>query len=840
MTPLATQVETTPVIAIEPPKPSNIIPLGINVKASILDGIEVYENIPRNRIEALLASSFLITTSISSLTKYGLLHEYENEAHQLNTFLKNYNKKVKAFHVGYKKPRSKMGRVNLKCGLGSTAFSKKTRNALIKDIYVDFDLKNAQPDILRNICISNNIECPKIIKYCNERDTIMKTLADKYSTTPNIIKKLFLRLSFMGAFNSWKEEYNIIGEPDEFINDYINELKIIANAFKRANSTLYKSCEDNKRKKGETDNIIGSFFSIFLQEYEERIVSGVIDYLINNTNLTKLGKTQNHSFIYEYDGIKLLKANVGAFGGVDAVLELFNRITPEVTGFNLTWVEKEITEFHPIDFDFKGKEDEFEGVSSDSEASRKVMELYPHWKYCKSSLDEEGDLFVFDDESGMWCKNEQAIFYKIFEKFPVELSLLTIKDGTTKKTNKSYGTDVQLMNKALLLIKNKCQDNDWFESNINTGLYKLLFKNGYYDFKMKKFFSKAEFGFNPDIIFFDRINHNFEGFDLDYIEDIKQRLFYGALGKEMGDYLILTLARGLAGERMKRILFGLGVSNSGKSILARAVQNACGSYAGGFSGEKLKVVKHENPDSAQDMRWALNVSTKRLIFSNELDQGSHLNGTKIKKISSGVDKVEGRQHYGNEKKFDCHFLPILFANDLPKITPLDDALATRARVINFEKAYVENPQGLYELKADENIREEIETLAFKKAFIGMLIHQYINFYTNEEPLEGVKAKEDWMGIDSGLDEGSDSTVNINLKPFFQDFEVTNSDNDFVKNDDLDDWLQSKKLGITVNKLTIELKKHFSITKATVTKIKKRVGAKTHHVWVGIKRIEEPE
>ena len=61
------------------------------------------------------------------------------------------------FIVNYKKARHGWGRVFPIKSLGLTSFAKKTRNTLIKDTYYDFDLKNCQPEILRNICKANDI-----------------------------------------------------------------------------------------------------------------------------------------------------------------------------------------------------------------------------------------------------------------------------------------------------------------------------------------------------------------------------------------------------------------------------------------------------------------------------------------------------------------------------------------------------------------------------------------------------------------------------------------------------------------------------------------------------------
>ena len=50
-----------------------------------------------------------------------------------------------------------------------------------------------------------------------------------------------------------------------------------------------------------------------------------------------------------------------------------------------------------------------------------------------------------------------------------------------------------------------------------------------------------------------------------------QRIFFLSLGEEQGKYLLQLISCGLSGEQMKRIFCGLGPSNSGKSIISKAI-----------------------------------------------------------------------------------------------------------------------------------------------------------------------------------------------------------------------------------------------------------------------------
>jgi hypothetical protein len=97
------------------------------------------------------------------------------------------------------------------------------------------------------------------------------------------------------------------------------------------------------------------------------------------------------------------------------------------------------------------------------------------------------------------------------------------------------------------------------------------------------------------------------------------------------------------GDIQKRILFGLGGTNCGKSIITTAIMLSCGDYVGSFNAENL-AHKNNVDDEAKSMRWAMLLRYKRLIFSNEMKTKIVLNGNMIKKISSGGDTLIGRTH----------------------------------------------------------------------------------------------------------------------------------------------------------------------------------------------------
>jgi len=332
---------------------------------SFLDGRKFIEFIPKDRIRALLKSNYLVQkwdTEKYSQTRAS--KNYKNEKEQLVAYLQIYDNDVGGSIVKYKKSgRSKWGRVFPADSLGLTTFRRELRNTLIKDLYYDIDIKNSQPEIVRNICFQNNIDCPKIEQFCADRDAILEEVMTLYNVEKKIAKQLFIRLFFNGTFNGWKMQQKIPFEvkATKFINDLADEINFIANKFKDANPQLFNAIkkvkEETKKElspdsKPKKENEIGSFFALYLQEYEYRIVSKMLQYLINHTSVMNHPTKQTDLKVgsYEYDGFKVLKQNVDGYdGGLSQFLMDLNQKVIEVTGFNIMFDEKQPDEYYNID-----------------------------------------------------------------------------------------------------------------------------------------------------------------------------------------------------------------------------------------------------------------------------------------------------------------------------------------------------------------------------------------------------------------------------------------------------------------------------------------------------------
>ena len=103
--------------------------------------------------------------------------------------------------------------------------------------------------------------------------------------------------------------------------------------------------------------------------------------------------------------------------------------------------------------------------------------------------------------------------------------------------------------------------------------------------------------------------------------------------------MIYILARALGGDVLKNVVFGLGDTNCGKSVLTAAIMQSCGDYVGSFNAENL-VYNRSSNDEAQKMRWALLLAKKRIMFSNEISMVS------LVPMSSGEFSDEFSDEFG--------------------------------------------------------------------------------------------------------------------------------------------------------------------------------------------------
>ena len=113
---------------------------------------------------------------------------YDNENMQMELYLKKYDKKEKVFKVKYNLPAHKWGRIFPEKSLSLCVFHRPTRHAYCKDKYIDIDMKNAHPVIVKSLCELNDIPCPTIKAYCGDRESFLQRICQYHTIDRNSAK----------------------------------------------------------------------------------------------------------------------------------------------------------------------------------------------------------------------------------------------------------------------------------------------------------------------------------------------------------------------------------------------------------------------------------------------------------------------------------------------------------------------------------------------------------------------------------------------------------------------------------------------------------------------------
>lgn len=690
------------------------------------------------------------------------------------------------------------------CGGSIQGVWGKYRGLILRDTTTDVDMVNAHPVILRYICKKHNEPCAELEYYINNRDECLSKFKTREAG-----KKAYLCATNMDKTSKRT------GMSDHY-KAYDKEMKRLQKILIALPE--YQQIVDTVPIEKRDDNYNGSAINKILCHFENIILQHLIDFL---------NKCQIEVAVPMFDGAEIYG---DYYDDLDLLAEITKYITEKMPDLNMKWSYKEHnTELNiPDDFDETEPLPIERGcVANDIEATKTVYSLYPYWKFC------DGVLYVFED--GIWTDND-AIHRRVITQFADKIWTMK-KDPKTEcwVFDKSYGTNTEMKTRILKEMPSLCVDDNWIKRTEKSSLGKLLFKNGWLDMKKAVFYDSSEYPYDPNIVFTYKIPYDWLTTEPEdkrvYRKSVERRMFYDPLGPEVGKWFQYNLARGLAGDVAKRIIFGLGYGNTGKSTLSKAILKSLGGYGDTFNANNL-AYKQTGQDQAQQNRWIMMKKDKRIILSNEINSQITLNGNGIKVLSSGGDEIEGRGHCQAETTFSVQFLPVIFANDLPSIKPYDDAIDKRLRVVSYTKQYVEGePQNEMELKGDPEIDAEIETVEFQQAFLQSLVWIYIKGQSgcyDKDPEGVISAKQDWI---------EDKATCI--EKFCEDYDITDKEDDFVYSTDVEAWLKEKRLGVSMKKFGMDMKQYIVKNKlVNVCNKLKKIGGKARQVWFGVKLINE--
>lgn len=373
--------------------------LKIQEKVSELNKLETTEYIDKQLLKTIIDCVEL------GQTKYKTLYKNEKEF-----LLKIYNKlteKKNELKVTYNNsPEINIGRVYPLNALSLSQIRRPLRHTLAENNYIDIDIKNAQPSILEQICIFNKIDCPNLTKYINDRELILKETQELYNCTREQAKELFIRLMFLGKFNCWVKDENIINKiPTDYIKLLTNELFNIAQFIIKENIEFHNI---NKKRASYPES---STMSFYLQNIECMILEVIYKYL-KSKNL--YGTNKLPKVILCHDGLMIKKKEL--LDTTQLLKELEDEILTKTT-FTLKLEIKEFDEkldieklklekqllIDNITFDkIKKFDNKYFNTLNDYELQKKYFELF----FCKILSPPK---YIFKDEDENKTYTEKKI-----------------------------------------------------------------------------------------------------------------------------------------------------------------------------------------------------------------------------------------------------------------------------------------------------------------------------------------------------------------------------------------------------------------------------------------------
>jgi hypothetical protein len=707
------------------------------------------------------------------------------------------------YHYGKGCDDNHIGRLYVKNNKGLQAFPHDIRNPLLEKFYWDIDFEASHHYIMKKLADDWGLIVDTIKYYCNNRNECLYSI----SNDRRIAKTEILKITYGGNIklhNEYiKDDYGEI-KPNEFLINLKKETENLMNMC----YMKYPQFHDfiKKKIKSKTDllynkNPKSSLFALILQTEERKCLLALDNYLKS---------INRQADILIHDGLEVRKLPNEVKFPID-ILRNGEKAILDETGYTIKLVQK------PYEHNFVFKENPHI-VIDDIYAAKKFIEILDN-----NIVNDNGLIYFFNEENGMW-NNDDITYRQLIIK---NKDKLIFYDFITDKKINYAGSEyyISAIKKWLPAL---VEQTDFITNNLDTAIGKLLFNDGYYDFKTKTFNNN----FDRNIIFLKKINRNYPiDRDKDLIKKVNDILFVKAFdynnSLDIGEYFKKSLCMALFGDYYrKKVYFAIGNTNSGKGVLVNAFSSAFGSYIHEFDANNL-LYNNNSQDEAKKLAWIKSLNGCRIAFSSECRMNdTKIDGNLLKKLSSGGDVLNIRGNHQDEYKFINRSSLFLLMNDCQTITPIDTGITNRVRYLNYLLSFVDNPQNEYERLVDPYIKTNFQKEEYKNALLYLMIDTYNGLTDDESKLNGY-IKEPINVLNETKSWIKDENT-IFLEKLNEKFEITNNESDYVETRKVIDYiLNDCKLNMSETKIGKMLTKLISFGRLEkVVKNKKcRLGIK---------------
>lgn len=204
----------------------------------------------------------------------------KDERAKLKRMLKNLKKGTHVdvlYKLGKHCKHGDLGRWIATQGIGLQSLSREIRNAISVGNYIDIDMVNAQPSLLRDYCVKRGWACESLKKYIAERDEMIQNVMDFCGIDKREAKDKIVAVIF---------GQNPASLPTWFKTDFYNEIRKIS-------ELVWKENEKELKWLAKQPNHFGKGLAYVLQTEERRCLEAM------DVALTKRGRSMD---TYIHDG----------------------------------------------------------------------------------------------------------------------------------------------------------------------------------------------------------------------------------------------------------------------------------------------------------------------------------------------------------------------------------------------------------------------------------------------------------------------------------------------------------------------------------------------------------
>jgi len=671
---------------------------------------------------------------------------------------------------------------------GIPGLMREVRGFLMQDVSTDLDMKNAHPVILKYLCKKDDISCPHLVNYVENRETI---LCNFDGMSREDAKEVYLK-----AIN--KDSVTRSIKYDDFRN-FDKEMKTIQKAL-TALPQYQVIC--NTMPADRKHNKLGSKLNRILVTYENDILD-IAHNLLKTKGLEVAALAFDGCLVYgnHYDNADLLReleqACETAFPGLNMQWSFKTHDTTSIVMPD-DWTPSSVQ--LPQDLTVQGH------FATDDTLARDIVLKTLHGQV---HAGKDGRLFM--KKNRVWIGDERIIHDALLNHIlECDISFPAEGDKPPRKFCQNV-KNAKNVREAVVAKLRSSPNFELYEKFHTTTQGRLCFLDGVLCFRSRDFYPWDDPRFAWDDYFTTvQINYDIEDTfthaDATLDELVKTTIFHNVFDKP--EWALKFIARAIAGHSGDKVWATyVGSRNSGKGVLFEALHAAFGNYVGAFSLDNL-LCKREgsNVTTSRELYWLLELEFTRLAISQEIPEpkeGKLLNGQMLKKVAGGGDILHARRNFDrrdSEIRSDATYL-IMGNNFLESTTPdttdMQLEFESNKQFKSEEEITSERESGTDErvlanyAVIDPNLKHTVKTIEWRRSMLRIVMHYY-----EDTPVPIIRDIED--------EEKFGYADHI-----FQVFNLTRNLNDMVTVKEVEDHLpvsDKRKLAMELTKLGIVKRK----------------------------------